>query len=88
MSKKELNQALKELRAESDKLGVENIDAKKKISSLASSIEDEINNLDNRKYIDDLIKNIQEHIEQYEIDHPRITSVLNRIMVTLSGLGI
>lgn len=88
MSKKELNKSLQDLRAELDKLGTDNDDIKEKIDSLATGIEGEINNLDNTKYIDSLIQNIQEHVEQLETDHPRITGVLNRIMVTLSGLGI
>ena len=88
MSKKELDKSLQDLRAEIDKLGAENDDIKEKIDTLATGIEGEINNLDNTKYIDSLIQNIQQHIEQLETEHPRITGVLNRIMVTLSGLGI
>ena len=88
MSKKELDKSLQDLRAEIDKLGAENDDIKEKIDTLATGIEGEINNLDNTKYIDSLIQNIQQHIEQLETEHARNTGVLNRIMVTLSGLGI
>lgn len=88
MTRKELNKSLKELREEVNKLDFDSSDTKQKIDLLASSIEDELDNLDNTKYIDTLVKNIQEHIERYESEHPRVTGILNRIMVTLSGLGI
>jgi len=31
---------------------------------------------------------VTELIEQFEVEHPRITGVLNDLMVTLSGMGI
>ncbi len=79
---------MQDLRTELDKLGEDNNDVKIKIDTLATSIKSEINNLDNSTYFDSLIHNIQEHVEQIETEHPRITGVLNRIMVALGSLGI
>jgi len=36
----------------------------------------------------ELSQGLRERIETFEVEHPRVTAILNDIMVTLSNLGI
>ena len=35
-----------------------------------------------------MLDSLRDHIEQFEVEHPRLTGALNRIMVSLSNIGI
>ena len=35
-----------------------------------------------------LLDTVRDYIEQFEVEHPRLTGTLNRVMVALSNLGI
>jgi hypothetical protein len=38
--------------------------------------------------IQDLIKLLQREADEFEVDHPRITALINHVMTHLSNLGI
>jgi len=73
MSKDKVRQHLVDLRTEISKLKENDESTKERLNNLTSEIERLLENL---------------HTKQFEIEHPSVTSVLNRIMVTLSNMGI
>ena len=38
--------------------------------------------------VQDLVQTLQREAEEFEVDHPRITALINNIMTSLSNLGI
>ena len=38
--------------------------------------------------IQDLVQTLQREAEEFEVDHPRVTALINNIMTSLSNLGI
>ena len=87
MSQKDLHQLLNELRAELQGLEASS-DTHGDLNKLTFSIEQQIEKLDDRKRQISLIENIQILIEKFEVEHPRITSILNDVMMKLMNLGI
>ena len=61
---------------------------KERLTNLVTVMEQEFNQSENlaESAVDsEAIANL---IEQFEVEHPRITETLNRIMVTLGSMGI
>ncbi|MFQ5661324.1 MAG: DUF4404 family protein [Gammaproteobacteria bacterium] len=88
MTEIKLQNELKKLRLEVDNLARDNIDAREKLNSLISEIEEKLDEPDDGTHYKTLIQNIKGNISQFETEHPRATAILNDIMVTLSNLGI
>ena len=38
--------------------------------------------------VQDLVQTLQKEAEEFEVDHPRITALINNVMTSLSNLGI
>jgi prefoldin subunit 5 len=38
--------------------------------------------------IQDLVQTLQREADEFEVDHPRITALINNVMTSLSNLGI
>jgi Domain of unknown function (DUF4404) len=87
MSKEKISASIESLRAEIDNLRVEDAAAKERLDALVVELERQLDKPehDGGSGLDD---SLQELIEQFEVEHPRITGILNDLMVTLSGLGI
>ncbi len=85
MSDERIRQSIEALRAEIDRLGVGDEDARERLDALIADLERQ---LGQSASTPDLDRSVQEMIEQFEVEHPRITGVLNDLMVTLSGMGI
>lgn len=83
MPQKIIKDALGELRSESARL--ENPQSRQRLDGLADSIEKSAAGAGEPH---GLIEEIRGAIEQFEVEHPRITECLNRIMVALSNMGI
>ena len=86
MGHDDLRESLGELRAEVDKLDNAEINQRARLDSLISEIERQLDADEDDHQ--SLIEATKSRIEQFEIEHPRITNILNDIMVTLSNLGI
>ena len=87
MRKSEIHRLLEQLRtelkaAEGDKALVED-----RVNSLISDLERQLDNLEDMDHTA-MLDRIREVVEQFETEHPSITAVLNRIMTTLSNMGI
>jgi len=80
----QLRETLQRLRAEIEQLGPEDAAAQARLSGLVSDIERRLEGEDD----DGLIGNIKESVEQFEVEHPRATAILNDIMHALSNMGI
>jgi hypothetical protein len=88
MSEQQLNEALEELRREIDNLQLGDQAAKERLSGLVENIEQRLNpDLDPGER-PDLILEMKDVITQFEVAHPRITGIVNDIMMALSNLGI
>ena len=87
MSKEELHQSLQALQQELDKLEESNEEIRDRATRLIVDIENQLDTSNNDED-DSLIDRIQKLIEQFEVEHPRITGIMNRIMMTLSDMGI
>ena len=88
MPKEELKNSLQQLHAEVRALGDNDELAKSRMSSLVADLERQLENTGTDEHSSQLLDSIRLHIEQFEVEHPRLTGVLNRVMVALSNLGI
>ena len=82
MSREQLNDLLDELRTEVRRLDSDQ-QSRNHLNDLIANIEDEIDQPPTS-----IADNIQGHIQHFETEHPNITAVLNKIMVTLGNMGI
>ena len=87
MSQEELHQLLNKLRAELENLEI-NSDAHQELSLLITNIEHQIEGLEDKQQKVSLTENLRTHIEKFEVEHPRITGILNDIMMKLSNIGV
>lgn len=91
MNQEELKQSIKTLQTELDKLDKldsENDAMRERLRHLIDEIEQQLAHPENEDQKDSLIEKLQHSIEQFEVEHPRITGIMNRIMMTLSDMGI
>ncbi len=88
MDKDELYKSLEALQEEINRLEVSDEAGRERIKHLISDLEIQIENPDDSEQTETLVNKIPKLIEHFEVEHPRITETLNRIMVTLSDMGI
>ncbi len=91
MSQADLAQSLAALHAEIDKLEATDTAVKEKLLALIGDIEKQMQAPDGQLTTSSQPKATQklpELIEQFELEHPQITNSLNRLLTTLSGMGI
>lgn len=86
MNRDELHESLERLRAEIRKLGADDEKIKRRMKRLVADLERQLDSEDSEH--EPLIEGLRGHIERWEVEHPRLTAVLNRIMVSLSNMGI
>ncbi|MGI9304896.1 MAG: DUF4404 family protein [Gammaproteobacteria bacterium] len=87
MSAEELTQLLRQLRAELDRLAVEDNEVKKRLGRLIGDLQHELEK-EGAMHRTDLAGEFRGVVEQFEVSHPRITGISNRIMMMLSNMGI
>lgn len=87
MSRAQLEQSLERLRGE-----LETLDAAgdtTRLRALIDEVESQLDALESGEDDDGtLVDGLRTQIEQFEVEHPRVTAILNDIMVTLSNMGI
>ena len=88
MSRPQLEQSLDALRKELAALEPGAEDVRRRLSALIDDIDKELEALDENQEHDSLLEQLRHQIESFEVEHPRVTNILNDIMVTLSNLGI
>ena len=87
MSQEELHNLINNLKDELNDLKLSK-DTREEISTLVEEIELESKTLENKIYKSSLLESIQMKIEKFETEHPRITNILNEIMMKFSNIGI
>lgn len=84
MSQDNLQNAVEELRAEFEALSIEDQDTRAHISELLATLENQLD--------DEGVRTTQAQmptlVERFEVEHPRLTQVLQRILVSLQDMGI
>lgn len=91
MSQADLAQSLAALHTEIDKLEATDSAVKEKLLALIDDVEKQMQAADDPLSVSSEPKATQklpELIEQFELEHPQITNSLNRLLTTLSGMGI
>ena len=87
MSQDKLHHVVEELRHEINALPVEDQESRAHISELLQDLEQQADALDQ-----EVMKSAQAKmptlIERFEVEHPRLTQVLHRVVVTLQDMGI
>jgi hydrogenase maturation factor len=90
MPKNELKKQVEDLKIETEKIDKNNDFRVIHLDGIIQDVELRIIDEDeiDQEITVDLISNIKEAIKKYELEHPKTTRVLNRIMNTLSNMGI
>ena len=88
MSRQNLENALARLRLELAALGEEASSARSALRVLLDEVEHELEHLETAERAASLRLRVRHQIESFEVEHPRITGILNEIMVSLSNIGI
>ncbi len=86
MPEQKINEALGELRREGEQL--ENPETKERLASLVENIEQNVDFSGSGDEHQDLVEDVKDAITHFEVEHPRITGILNEILMTLSNAGI
>ncbi|HJP35473.1 MAG TPA: DUF4404 family protein [Gammaproteobacteria bacterium] len=87
MSNDKISASIESLRAEIQNLKVEDTKTKTRLDGLVADLEKQLEEPENAGAAG-LDESVKELIEHFEVEHPRITGILNDLMVTLSGMGI
>ena len=88
MSRQELQQLLDGLRIALREFDASDQPARTRLDTLIAALERQIQAPDDAAASASLLANLPKAIEKFESEHPRLTAILNDLMVTLSGLGI
>ncbi len=83
MSREQLEPLLIRLREELASLEQGGAQPQTRLRALVDDIERQITTQD-----DSLTGDLKRRVEAFEVEHPRVTAILNDVMVTLSNLGI
>lgn len=88
MSQQKLNDALQELKSQIANLELGDAQAKQKLQSLVDSLEEKLRSPQDAIQHHSLVEEVRDSVEHFEVEHPRITAILNDLMMTLSNMGI
>ncbi len=83
-----LQETLKALREEIDNLSIEEKESKARLEELVEKLELKLERPEDTIHHQSLTDGLSESLTYFEVSHPRITGVLNEIMMTLSNMGI
>ncbi|BBA34076.1 uncharacterized protein sS8_2124 [Methylocaldum marinum] len=87
MTEKEVSEALFNLRKEIEQLSSADSETRVRLETLLADLERQLEASEDEHQLH-LIEDLKEAISQFEVEHPRITGILNELMVALSNLGI
>ncbi len=90
MTEQQINNALEDLRREIERLDLSDTETKERLTGLVESIEQRMAAAPGVVEEDqpDLLNEMNDAVTQFEVEHPRITGILNDIMMALSSSGI
>ncbi|MFO1418981.1 MAG: DUF4404 family protein [Methylotetracoccus sp.] len=88
MSENDITRALADLRQQISELPAADSAIREKMQGLLSDLEQQLGTVADVEPNHDLAEDIKEAISEFEIEHPRLTGILNDIMIALGNLGI
>ena len=89
MSREQISGSIALLRDEIENLGADSAAAKLRLESLVAALETQLAESESgSESTSKLNDSVGELIGHFEVEHPRITGILNDLMVTLGGMGI
>ncbi|MBF0279454.1 MAG: DUF4404 family protein [SAR324 cluster bacterium] len=88
LNEEALRQSIENLRSEIDKLTESDEQAMRRLSRLLTDLEHKLENPDDAEHHESLMDMLGQSIEQFEVQHPAATGVLNHIMTMLGNMGI
>jgi hypothetical protein len=84
----DLKDSLKKLRGEIEKIeGVDN-QSREKLDRLVRSIQLKLEHPGDARHHQDLIDHLNDSVDYFEVSHPELTAIMNRIMIILGNLVI
>lgn len=88
MGTENLHQQIAALREAVEALGAGDDAAKARIEQLIADLERHVDNPGDAAHRSSVNAALPKLVEQFEVSHPQLTEVLNRVLVALSGMGI
>lgn len=88
MSTEDINQSIEALHTQIDQLETPDAAVKEKLLALITDVEKQLENPESETHKNATLQTLPTLIEQFESDHPRVTSTLSRLLNTLSSMGI
>lgn len=83
----QLDEAIQALRDEIRSLNTDE-ERKHSLNALADKIEQQLDDSPSNTKNLGLTETLEETISEFEVEHPALTSIINRILVTLGNMGI
>ena len=84
----QLTQALEKLRREIGALDTADEASRHKLEQLVEDLEQKLENPEDSELHEDLADRLRDSMLELEVSHPRLTSIMNDIMMKLSNMGI
>ncbi|MEL6490911.1 MAG: DUF4404 family protein [Cyanobacteria bacterium J06555_13] len=88
MSTEDVSQSIEALHAEINRLDTPDAAVKEKLLALITDVEKQLEDPESEEHKNANLQTLPTLIEQFESDHPKVTSTLSRLLNTLSGMGI
>lgn len=88
MSQQKLTDTLQKLKDQIAGLALDDAEAKEKLQSLVDSLEEKLRSPQDAAHHHSLVEEVRDSVQHFEVEHPRLTAILNDLMMTLSNLGI
>ncbi len=85
--KDKLRQGLERLREELKNKDIDEA-TRQRLESLAARVESQLAKERDEEVHHSLLKELEEEVMHFEVAHPRLTAIINDIMVALSNMGI
>ena len=86
--RKQLEKTIKDLKSERDSLPEAQAEKKDRIDNLIKDIRYHIDHPDDKDHARKLKNSLPDLIKIFEVKHPVITDIINRVSIILSNMGI
>ncbi len=88
MAEKSLHESVQGLRSEMNRIGEGKDKKKEQIRELITDLENHMQNPHDQQHSQKIVDSLPGLISEFEMEHPRLTTILNDILVILSNAGL
>ncbi len=88
MSEQKIQECLEGLRTELNQLQGEDHKIQERVNGLIAEVEQQLLEDEHRRQNPTLMESINNTIELNKVEHPRVTGILNQIMMSLANIGV